>query len=404
MKTNTSVSLRNVALYKWFMPFSEPLFWGPILIQTLMNLGKMTLPEIYYMESIVIIILIVLNIPAGSLADVIGRKKTLIIGQFFLLASCIGFAFMSTPWQAWFANVLWAIGFSFQNSSLRALIYNTLKNHGCEKSYAEICGCANGYRFITAAICALAVSPLAIINLRLPLYLCIPFLVIPLVVSFFFIEERTTEKYEASKQIKVIKDAVIMVCKTPQLWWIIGFVSLIGGASKLWFFTYNPYFEGVGIELKYYGYVFCCLNLVAWYFCRNAAKIETHLSERICVIAMILCIGIPILLMGLFPLGFMVSMVLVQNVVRGFMTPFTDNYVNKHIDSEGVRATVLSAKSTFTDSFASLALIGFGLVNSNLGLFESLIILGVTVLVLGFFSYLQYQRLFLKTKLVSGSK
>ena len=76
---------RNVILYKLFVMFNEPLFWGPILIISLQNLAHMSLPDIYFMESAVMIICVALDIPAGALADVIGRKKTLIIGRIFLL-------------------------------------------------------------------------------------------------------------------------------------------------------------------------------------------------------------------------------------------------------------------------------------------------------------------------------
>jgi MFS family permease len=387
---------RNITLYKWFVLFAEPLFWGPIVIQSIMVLGKMELSQIYFMEAIVTILIILLNIPTGALADIIGRKKVLIIGQAFLLGSFIGFATMNSPGQAWFANILWAIGYACQTGSDHALIYQTLKNQKEEESFTELEGKACGRRLLLIAACCLFVGPLAEINLRLPLYLCLPFVFIPFVISFFFKEERVINVYSAKKQWEVLKKGVGFVFQKSEVLWVIGFVTLIGGASKLWFFTYNPYFEGVGVELKYYGVVFFFLNLVAWFFSHNASKIEKRFSERYCVIGMILCIGLPILLMGIFPFWFMASLVLVQNIVRGFMRPFTSNFMNRHIDSEDIRATALSTKSTFSDMFTALALSWFGVMNTNLGLFPSMTVLGIIVLVLGFISYLQYRRLFKK--------
>jgi MFS family permease len=397
MKTNQeNPTHQNINLYKWYVLFAEPLFWGPILIQAIMNLGKMTLPQIYFLEGIVMLLIILLNIPTGALADIIGRKKTLIIGQVFLLLSFLGFAFMSEPWHVWTSNALWAIGYSFQTGSDHALIYQTLKKTGQEKLFTQIEGKFVGSRYILIACCSLLVGPLAKIDLRLPLYCCLPFVAIPLVISFFLKEERVINGYSAKKQLETLKQGTLFVFRKPEVWWIVGFVSLIGGASKIWFFTYNPYFEGVGVKIQYYGVVFFLLNLAAWFFSHHASNIENRFSERFCIIGMICCIGLPILLMGIFPFWFMTSLVLIQNIVRGFMRPFTSNFINRHIDSEDIRATALSTKSTFEGAFGFLSLMGFGLLNSSLGLFNSMILLGIIVLVLGALNYRQYLKLFPK--------
>ena len=67
---------RNVFLYRLHVLFNEPIFWGPILITSLQKLGHMSLPDIYYCESIVLMICLTLDIPSGALADVIGRARS----------------------------------------------------------------------------------------------------------------------------------------------------------------------------------------------------------------------------------------------------------------------------------------------------------------------------------------
>ncbi len=385
---------RNVALYKLFVLFNEPLFWGPILIVSLQRLGRMSLPEIYFMESAVMVLMVALDIPAGALADVIGRKTTLIIGRLFLLGSIIGFATMNSPVEAWIANIIWAIGFAFQSGADQALLSNTLKEAGIEKEFTKIEGCAVGSRFILIAFCSLIVGFLAEIDLRLPLYLSIPFVLIPLVATFYLKEDRAKKPYSAKEHISVLKRGVMFAIKKPELVWIIGLCALVMGASKIWFFTYNPYFEKVGIDLKYFGIIFFFLNIVAWFFSKYAYRIETRFKERTLVATMILCVGLPILLMGLLPFWPMALLVVVQNVVRGFMKPFVGNFMNRHIDSEDVRATALSVRSTLTEVVSIVSLAWFGFMDKSLGLLTSLVVLGIVVLVLGKLSYMRYKRLF----------
>ena len=59
---------RNVRLYVWYETLRQPLFWGPVLITYLMHVGKMTLVEIYFMESVVLLLGAVIEIPTGALA------------------------------------------------------------------------------------------------------------------------------------------------------------------------------------------------------------------------------------------------------------------------------------------------------------------------------------------------
>lgn len=388
-----SFTRRNIVLYKNFVLFNEPLFWGPILIITLNTLACMPLSDIYFMESAVMALCVVLDISFGSLADLIGRKKTLIIGRVFLLGSIIGFAFMSSPLDAWISNILWAIGFSFQSGADVSLLYGTLKKRNVERMFKKIEGAAVGSRLLLMACCSLVVGPLAEINLRIPLLLCIPFSAIPLVLSFFFREPVDTQKYAPRAQFRIIKEGISFVFRKCEVRWIIGFTILLSGASKIWFFTYNPYFQIVGVELKYFGVVFFLLNVVAWFSSRYAYLIERRLSERTCVIGMLLCVGVPILLMGLIPCWLSICLVFFQNIVRGFLAPFKGDFLNKHIASEHIRTTVLSVQSSVGEVVAIVTLAWFGFMMEWLTLLNSLVVLGTLVLVFGALSYQSYTKI-----------
>jgi len=390
----TSRIRRNITSYKLFTIFNEPLFWGPILIIALQTLAHMKLHEIYFMESAVMILCVVLNIPAGALADVIGRKKTLIIGRVFLLASEVFFVTMSSPMGAWTGNILWAFGYSLQSGADVSFLYQSLKAGRFHGKFVKIEGCAVGGRLLATAFCSLLVGPLATISLRVPLYCCLPFMAIPLVVSFFFEEPEVTEPYNMKRQFQTLKTGVLYAIRKPEIRWMIGFSALLMGASKVWFFTYNPYFEAVGIPLAYYGVVFFLLNIVAWSFSHWAHRIKKLLSERSCVASMIACVGIPIVIMSVLPYPIAAYLVICQNVVRGFMRPFTEGFMNKNIESENVRVTVLSTRSALSDMVTVLALAWFGFMEKGLGLFASLAVLGLVVLILGRTSYERYRKLF----------
>ncbi|HUC02218.1 MAG TPA: MFS transporter [Candidatus Paceibacterota bacterium] len=382
---------RNIVLYRLYAVFNEPLFWGPILILSLQQLAHMPLADVYYMESAVLCICVALDLPSGALADIIGRKRTLIIGRIFLLLSAVFFSTMSSPAGAWTGNILWAIGFSFQSGADTSFLYETLKEHRLQKSYARIEGCAIGSRLAVIACCSLVTGFVARTNLRAPLYLCLPFVAIPLVAVFFMKEPGHSERYSMSGQIRTLKDGIAFGIRSKEVRWMVGFAALVGTTSKVWFFTYNPYFEFVHLDLALYGVIFFLLNIVAWVSSHYAYKMEDKLGERGCVLGMILCVGMPILLMGIAPLRPIAFLVLIQNVVRGAMRPFVGNYMHRHVGNN-IRATVLSFQSTFGNVMGIWALAVFGFFIGHLGLLATLDILAVSMLVLGGMSYVSYVR------------
>lgn len=382
---------RNILLYRLYVIFNEPLFWGPILITSLQNLAHMSLPDIYYMEAVVLGLCVLLDIPSGALADVIGRKRTIIIGRIFLFGSVVFFTTMQSPAGAWTGNLLWAVGYTMQSGADTALLYDTLKEHGKEDQYKRIEGQAVGARLILIACCSVLTGLLASVELRLPLWIGLPFTLIPLVAALFLKEPRPTEHYSAEKQLAVLKQGAKFVLGSKEVRWMVGFAALLATTSKVWFFTYNPYFEVVGLPIAYYGVIFFCLNGVAWLSSHYAYKIEHWLGEEKCVVGMVVCLGVPILLMGLVPIQPFAYLVIVQNIVRGFMRPFVGDYMNRHITTTA-RATVLSVQSSAANFAAIVGLAVFGLAMQHFSLLHSLLMLGTVSLSLGCMSYLSYKK------------
>ncbi len=396
--TQQEIMHRNISLYKKFVLFSEPLFWGPILITAIQKLGHMSLPSIYFMESTVIIICVALDIPSGALADLIGKRRLLIAGRILLFISYILFASMCSPLMVWMANILWAIGISFQSGADVSLIYTSLKNGGSKEIFKKVEGQATGYRFALMGCCALFVGILAKIDIRMTLFLSIPPLAIPLISAWKFTEPDQTRTYQSKEQWRILTSGIKFAFTSRPIRWILGFGALISGVSKIWFFTYNPYFERVHLDIAYYGFIFFLLNMTAWIFSHKAYVISQHFSERTCIIAMITLLAVPIIAMGLIPWWPMAYAVLLQNTVRGFIQPFMGDFTNRHIDSERIRTTVLSVRSSATNMISIVSLSWFGIMTGTFDLLASLIVLGSITLLMGSISISAYGRIFPNSK------
>lgn len=390
---NTRDAARNVRMYKLYRTFCEPLMWGPILLSYLIHVGGMTLADIYFMESIVVFGFIFLEVPSGALADLIGRKKTVLAGSLCQAASTTWFMLMDSPFDAWGANITWMVGASLSSGADSAFLYDSLKEIGREDEYRKIEGAATGNRLLLTAICSLGVGFLAVVNMRLPLILSLPGIILSASATFFFKEPPQTKAYAAHEHMSMMKTSIMFVANHREVKWIVGFATLIGVASKVWFFTYNPYFEAVGLDLRLYGIMFFLMNAIAWFFSRYAHEIGGRMGEQGAIVSMIALVAFPILLMGSVLSKYSVGFTLLQNAVRGFGQPFIGGFLNRHLNSEN-RATVLSINSAISGLSQGIALGAFGFLLKAWPLHACLLFLGVSVLALGVLCIASYRMIF----------
>lgn len=389
---------RNARLFWWFAVFQDPLFWGPVVIYYIQHTGKMALSDIYLLESITVLGMTFLEIITGSLADQIGRKKTIMAGSFLCLMGAICFTVVNSPLLVWISNILWMTGLVLHSGADQALLFDSLKENDQSGFYQEILGKATAARFLLAAFSSLVVGWLSEMHPRLPIILSVPGILFSLIIVFCFQEPKyEKKKYSIREQTEIIKSSILFVSHHKKVCWIISFFIIISVSSMLWFFTYNPYFELVGLKMEYYGIIFFFLNIISWFFSRYSHAINCKIGEKTCIIMLVLLQAAPIFLLGTFitipSLGLMLS----QSVVRGFMSPFISRFINQHLDSES-RATVISIKSAIYSFVSFLALNVFGRTLKIWTLPLCLQVLGIITLFFGVISTWAFGKIFGKVK------
>lgn len=395
---DTKQAQRNVALYYFFQLLREPLFWGPILISYIMAVSRMTLSEIYAMEAICLVGIMLLEVPSGALADLLGRRRTIFIGSALFIADNLVFALADSKLMIWSANLIWVVGFSLVSGADSSLLYDSLKVLGQEDDYKKIEGRSTAYRFLLAAACSVFVGYLTSYSWRLPVGLGVVFIAANCLVTWFFVEPPFAggKKYSAAGHWQLMKLSVLFVANHRPVKWVIVFSVLVGVVSKIWFFTYNPYFELVGLPLHYYGWLFFGLNLVAAFFCHQADRLYRRLGDFGSIVMMLSAVSLPILAMGLVVSKPLALLVIMQNVARGYYNPFIGHFLHRYLDSAN-RATVVSIKSAVRGLGEFVMLGAFGLLLKAVSLPVGLEILGGISLAGGVWLIVSYRRIFVDT-------
>jgi len=345
------------------------------------------------MESVVLAIVFLLEIPSGSVADIIGPRKSILAGRVLLIACYFFFAFMQNPLMVWIGNILWAVGFSLESGANESILYEALDGNGNKEEYEKYYGKSVARRLGLAAFTSLLVSPLAIWGMRVPLMASVPFIVLPFIAMLFFKEHpKERHAYNAKLHLETIRKGVLFVFKSQEIRWIIALSVIIGTVSKVWFFTYNAYFELTNIPLTLFGVIFFAINVVAWGFSNYADSIKSRYGEEKPLIMMYMVMSVPIILMGAFVHPAMVIMVLLPNFARGFFRPLMSGYLNKRIE-DTARSTVLSTSSSITELAKFVGLMMFGFVLKVVTLPTGLIVLGVCACIACVANYISYKKL-----------
>lgn len=384
---------RNIKSYEFFKIFGMPLFWGPILISYITNIGKMDLSDVYLMESVVVIGMIFMEIYSSGWADLLGRKKTIIIGSAFELAALVLFVFTDSPWIVIAANVIIMIGGAIISGADEAFLADMLKEAGRYDEFTRINQDISSKILAAMAVCSVAAGYLYDIEPHLPIILSVPGVILSFASTFFLTESVRTGKTGHREHFNLIKMSVLFVANHKQVKWIIAFIGLIAVASKIWFFTYNPYFELTELSPKYFGWIFFAFNAIAWGTSRHISLIERKLSEKTIILLMIILMSLPVFLLGTFVSQAAIIFIFCDHVVRGFKGPFFSRLINEHLDSKN-RATVLSIQSAAVSVISATGFWAFGIILKHISLPSALQSLGLAGLITGLILFRGYGRIF----------
>ena len=121
--------------------------------------------QIFTLDAIYMLMFILFEIPSGALADVIGRKKTLLGGLGILVVAAFATGSAQNFTHLFLSFFLWAMGFSLVSGSSEALIYDTLKN---EKHFHQISGRALSFSVAGLALAGIVGPLLFSRDFRLP--------------------------------------------------------------------------------------------------------------------------------------------------------------------------------------------------------------------------------------------
>ncbi len=327
-----------IQAFRWFL-LLMPVF---VLFYQENGLG---LQDIFIIQAFYSICVILFEIPSGYFADILGRKRSMLIGVIFAALGFNYYAFAYTFQEFLFAQFLLALGSSFVSGSDTALLYDSLIQLGREREYQRVAGKLASISNFSEGIAGIMGGALAIISLRTPLYVHagMTLLVIPLVATLKEPDRTTADRSENSFKaiLRIVRYALHGHAEVK---WLILYSSLIGTSTLTIVWFVQPYLETVGMPLAWFGASWAVLQFSIGIFAINAHRIETFLGRRTSLISLILLASAGYLLLSQFQTIWALPFLFIFYLVRGINGPVLNDYINRCVSSD-IRATVMSVKS-----------------------------------------------------------
>lgn len=352
----------------------------PIVVPFYMENG-LGMKDVMLLQGIYSVTIVVLEIPSGYLADVFGRRNSLIYGS---VLGFLGFLCYSISYGFWgflIAEIILGFGQSLISGADSAILYDSLMDSKREKEYIKYDGRITSIGNLAEAIAGSLGGFLAGISLRLP-YISqtiVAFIAIP--AAIMLIEPKRHKNIEKTKFSDILKIVKYSLYENKSLQKNIMFSALIGSATLTMAWFAQPIFQRNNVPIEGFGLLWTLLNLTVALLAAFAYKIEALLKQKWSII--LIAVFIPVLYIAISYAGLIASFVFLFlfYAIRGFATPVLKDYINRLADSE-TRATTLSIRNFIIR--LNFALIGpfLGWYTDFYSLSQALMLAGIIFLIL----------------------
>lgn len=178
---------RNIRLLSWFNFFTDFVLFAPVAIIYFSKVtGSMALGMSIF--SIAYVSSAVFEVPTGIISDLIGRKKTVVMGTISSVACVTLYAIGGSYWLLFGGGLFQGLSRAFYSGNNDALLHDTLKKIGRENEYHAFLGRTSSMFQIALALASLLGGFLAFRSFSLVMWASVIPQICALLISLQIIE------------------------------------------------------------------------------------------------------------------------------------------------------------------------------------------------------------------------
>jgi MFS family permease len=326
------------------------LGWGRFFIPVLALFyvaSQVSLEQLGIIMGVFFLVILLLEIPSGVVADLLGKRNVIIIAYATFLIELILIAFFNGFWIFLIAKIISGIGVSLSSGAHQALLYDSLKKLKREDEHKKIAGNKLAIINVSMAFVFIIGAYLFTISPKLPAIASIPFTAAAFIVAFFY-----TEPYKNKRKLN-FKNSFLQFKEGMTYFWnhsylkYIAFLTLAAAAPITILQSYSSaYFEIILIPIALIGVIAFIASMISAYVAKKANQIEEKIGEKKSLFLIQALIVIAAMTMALMLPYYGFLFYFIVAFVYGFANVIINHYVNQHIETSH-RATMLSINNMF---------------------------------------------------------
>jgi len=342
------------------------------------NENGLTSFDIFFLQAIYSISVSVMEIPSGYMADIVGRKKTLVLGS---ILGALGYGIYSISYSFTgflIAEIILGLGGSFISGADSAMLFDSLAALRQKHRYLQFEGritSLGNFAETAAAICGGAIAGLLCYRAVYVSQAVIATLAIPAALLLLEPPREIIHSRPGLKHILLVCNTTLF--KNKKLSSTILFSSVTGVATLCMAWSSQIYFVANGFTEVIITPLWVTLNLTVAMVAAFASETKKILGNRVSLLLIVFYIPTTYILLGLLGIIPALISLFLFYAVRGYATPVLKDLINMNCDS-ATRATVLSIRNM-------IIRFGFALLGPSIGIFSDVFTLSFAFILAGSF-------------------
>ena len=245
---------KNIWVFKWNTVFTW--FQAFVGVWVLIWTQYLDFTQIGLIYSLGLFFSVALELPSGALADLIGRKKTVLIGRVLQILSYIVFSFANNFWLFLVAQILYQANWALDSGAQSALLFDSLKENNQDGKFYKKTETDTFFLSTLGMVVGTAIGGFLFkYGTHLPFVICIFTSIIALVIALFFEEPRLdSEKFTFNNYLKQNIEGTKHIFENKKIRAITFFSLIISFITYtgLWY-LYEPRLAEGGFEARHMG-------------------------------------------------------------------------------------------------------------------------------------------------------
>lgn len=308
----------------------------------------LSLAQIGLVEGIYHATSIVCEIPSGAVADLLGRKRSMLLSKLCIMVSCLIMLFARSFWSFALSFVIQALGNNFNSGSEEALVYDSMKYLGREHEYMRVNGRLNFLIEVAQGIATVMGGILA----ERSFYWCYGACLVITVLTVLPVVGMTEPPYTDGRRERTglgtmvaehFRTSFAILKSDRRIRKVIAYYSAIFAMETMFFFYSQQYYSELGYNKVEISLIMLIHGILACAGAVLSEKVFKRVGRRMGSVAAVV-IALSMLCYGFQNIVLSVAVFAVTGFCNALLYPVQSAQLNSLIPSEQ-RATLISVSS-----------------------------------------------------------